>query len=256
MLKIYSYNVNGLRSVIGKGFYEWLEKENPDMVCLQEIKIQEGQIDTKKLEYLGYSHYWHYAEKKGYSGVALLTKIKPLQITYGIGIPDFDLEGRTVVAYFEDFVLISVYFPSGSSGEVRQAVKMRFLEEFLTFVEEFLKKHPNLIISGDYNICHKAIDINFPQKHTKMSGFLPEERAWMDKYVDAGMIDSFRVFNQQGEQYTWWSSRSGTAREKNLGWRIDYHFVSGGLSNKIRGASIMPEVMFSDHCPIGLELDF
>jgi exodeoxyribonuclease-3 len=255
MLKIFSYNVNGLRSVISKGFLTWLEKENPDMICLQEVKIQEGQIDVKKLEDLGYNHYWHYAEKKGYSGVALLSKIKPLQVSYGIGIPEFDMEGRTVIAYFEKFVIISVYFPSGSSGDVRQAVKMKFLDIFLNFIKEFLKKHPNIIVSGDYNICHKPIDINFPQKHTKMSGFLPEERAWMDTYVDAGMVDSFRVFNQQPDQYTWWSSRFPSAKLKNLGWRIDYHFVSEALKGNLLNASIKPEVTFSDHCPIAVELE-
>ena len=248
MIKIYSYNVNGLRSVINKGFLDWLAVENPDMICLQEIKLQEGQIEFDGLEKLGYLHYWHYADKKGYSGVGLFTKIKPLQVSYGIGVPDFDIEGRTVIAYFEDFVLISVYFPSGSSGDIR------FLDEFLKFASEFIKSHPRVIISGDYNICHKPLDINHPEKHTKSSGFLTEERVWMDTFVEAGMIDSFRVYNQQPDQYTWWNTRSVTAREKNLGWRIDYHMVSQELKSKLSNAYILPQVMFSDHCPVGVEL--
>jgi exodeoxyribonuclease III len=252
--KIISYNVNGLRAAIGKGFLEWLKSENPDIICIQETKLQEGQVDTKLIEHLGYSHYWHYAVKKGYSGVALFTKVKPQMVNFGIGLPTYDDEGRTLVAEYNNYSLISVYFPSGTTGELRQDIKMSFLNDFLKFLNEYRMHHPNIIVSGDYNICHKPIDINHPKKHETYSGFLPEERAWMDTFTNSGFVDSFRVFNQNPEQYSWWSYRAGS-RGKNLGWRIDYHMVTEPLRPFLKNASILSSVMHSDHCPVVVEID-
>ena len=253
--KIISYNVNGLRAALTKGFAEWLANENPDIICLQETKIQEGQVDTLMFEKLGYHHYWHYAVKKGYSGVALLTKEKPLSVDYGIGIKKYDDEGRTVIAHFKNASVLSVYHPSGSSGEERQAFKMGWLTDFHAFANKLKQEHPNLVICGDYNICHKPIDINFPKKHENYSGFLPEERAWMDSFVESGFVDSFREFNHEANQYSWWSYRSN-AREKNLGWRIDYNMLTEPLKNALKSATILPNVVHSDHCPVVVEVDF
>jgi len=252
--KIISYNVNGLRAATGKGFFEWLKKENPDIICIQEIKLQEGQKDNKVLEFLGYNHYWHFAEKKGYSGVAIFSKVKPDQVFYGCGIKKYDDEGRLIRADFGDTTLICTYFPSGTTGDVRQAFKMGWLDDFYNYVSALRKEKPNIIVSGDYNICHKPIDINHPEKHETMSGFLPEERAWMDKFTDSGFIDSFREFNQQPNQYSWWSYRAGS-RPKNLGWRIDYHMVTKPLKSRLQSASILSTIVHSDHCPVVVEIE-
>ncbi len=254
MDKIISYNVNGLRAAMNKGFIEWLKREDPDILCIQETKLQKGQIDTSEFEKLGYNHYWHDAVKKGYSGVAVLTRRLPLSVKYGIGIPRYDNEGRTIIADFGATTLVNVYFPSGTTGDERQDFKMHWLDDFLKFLLELKNEKPNIIVSGDYNICHKPIDINFPKKHETYSGFLPEEREWMDKFVNSGFIDSFRVFNQQPDQYSWWSYRANS-RVKNLGWRIDYHMVSTPLKNSLKGASILKDVYHSDHCPVLVEID-
>ena len=252
-MKIYSYNVNGLRSAISKGFMEWLQLEGPDVICLQEIKATADQIDTSALEKLGYWHFWNPAEKKGYSGVAVFTKREPRQVIYGMGIKEYDNEGRVLQLDMEDFSLLCTYFPSGTTGDERQSFKMKFLEDYLRYTKDIRKTRPNLIVSGDYNICHKPVDINHPSKHTKMSGFLPEEREWMDRFVDSGFVDSFRRFHTEGEQYSWWSYRANS-REKNLGWRIDYHMVSEPLAPKLKNAGIAREIMYSDHCPVWMEL--
>jgi exodeoxyribonuclease-3 len=253
--KIISYNVNGLRAAINKGFIDWLKIENPDIVCIQETKIQEGQVDFSIFESMGYYHYWHYAVKKGYSGVALFTKIKPDKVKYGIGINVYDSEGRCIIADFGNISLLSTYFPSGTSGDERQDFKMHWLEDFFGFINNLKLTRPNLIISGDYNICHKPIDINHPEKHETYSGFLPEEREWMDKFVNSGFIDTFRVFNQQPNQYSWWSYRANS-RAKNLGWRIDYHMVTQPLKSSLQGAAILQKISHSDHCPVVVEIDF
>jgi len=253
MIKIISYNLNGLRSAISKGFMEWLKTEYPDIICIQETKLQEDQVDKMSFEFMGYHQIWHSAIKKGYSGVAILSKKKPDFYSIGTGIPDFDAEGRLIRVDFGDLTIINSYFPSGTTGEIRQAVKMQYLDAVYSYLEELLKTRPNLVVSGDYNIAHKPIDINHPQKHLKSSGFLPEERAWIDRLLELGFIDSFRSFNDKPEQYSWWSYRAGS-RGKNLGWRLDYHIVGKSLESRMQNAGIMQNVVHSDHCPVYLEL--
>ncbi len=253
-MNIYSYNVNGIRAALNKGLFEWLHKTNPDFICFQEIKATSDQFDVNIFKTLNYQLFWYSAERKGYSGVAVLTKIKPKNISFGMNNPTFDIEGRIIITEFEQFTHVCVYVPSGSMGDVRQEYKMKFLVEFYNFISYLLQKNPRLVVSGDFNICHKPIDINNPQKHQNVSGFLPEEREWMDRFVALGFIDSFRKVNNQPEQYTWWSYRQ-RAREKNLGWRIDYHFVSTELNNILIDAQIFQEVYHSDHCPVFIKLN-
>lgn len=252
--KIISYNVNGIRAALKKGFADWLKSANPDVVCLQEIKANPEQFDTSIFEELGYHHYWYPAVKKGYSGVAILSKEAPKHIEYGMGIEIYDHEGRMIRADYEDFSVISVYHPSGSSGEERQAFKMQWLADFETYINQIQKQFPHLIISGDYNICHRAIDIHDPVRNAKVSGFLPEEREWIDGFINTGFIDSFRHFNPDPHHYSWWSYRAN-ARNNNKGWRIDYHMVSENMKPRLTRALILPEAKHSDHCPIYLEIE-
>lgn len=252
-MKIISYNVNGIRAALTKDFAGWLREENPDVLLLQETKAQPDQVDTLLFAELGYTTFLHSAEKKGYSGVAILSKEMPDNVVIGMNNPLFDREGRVIRADFGDLSVISVYIPSGSSGDERQAFKMEFLEAFLPFVNELRQTRPNLVIGGDYNICHKPIDINHPERQIGVSGFLPEEREWLDRFEAAGMIDTFRVFDSSAEKYSWWSFRGG-ARFRNAGWRIDYHWVSEPLKDRLRNASILADVVHSDHCPVVVEL--
>lgn len=251
---IISYNVNGIRAAQNKGFNDWLQKENPDIICFQETKIQEGQIDPSIYSKFGYHHYWTYAEKKGYSGVSIFTKEKPDNVFIGMGIKKYDQEGRLIRIDMGAYSIIGVYIPSGSMGDNRQEFKMEFLDDFFNYLQNLKKTRPNLIVSGDYNICHKPIDINHPERHEGVSGFLPEEREWLDKFVANGFVDTFRKFNQQPNQYSWWSYRAG-ARPKNLGWRIDYHMVTESLSGKLKNASILSDIVHSDHCPVKVEIE-
>jgi exodeoxyribonuclease III len=255
MPKIISYNVNGIRAAMNKGWIEWLEAVSADIVCLQEVKAEPSQFDVTLLEKIGYKHYWHPAQKKGYSGVAILSKIEPDKVEIGCGIEKYDLEGRVIRADFGDVSVISVYMPSGSSGDLRQAFKMEWLEDFTNYIKELKKERPKLIISGDYNICHKHIDIHNPKSNANTSGFLPEEREWFDRFVETGFVDSFRHFNAEPHQYSWWSYRAG-ARGKNLGWRIDYNMVTENLAANLKRSVILPDAIHSDHCPVLVEIDF
>jgi exodeoxyribonuclease III len=252
-MKIISYNVNGIRAALSKNFKEWLQAENPDVLCLQETKAQPDQVDTMLFAEMGYTSYLHSAEKKGYSGVAILSKQAPDRVVVGMNNPVFDAEGRVIRADFGDLSIVCVYIPSGSSGEERQAFKMQFLAAFRPFILELRKTRSNLVVCGDYNICHKPIDINHPERQNGVSGFLPEERAWMDKFELDGMVDSFRVFDKSAEKYSWWSYRGG-ARFRNVGWRIDYHWVTESLHNRLKSAAILTDAVHSDHCPVSVEL--
>ncbi len=256
MTKIISYNVNGLRAAIKKDFIQWLKAANPDILCLQETKATPEQIDLTLFEALGYKNYWVNAQKKGYSGVAIFSKKEPLHVEYGCGIKEIDDEGRIIRADYKNFSVMSAYFPSGTSGDIRQEVKFRFLSKFQNYINLLKKKIPNLVIVGDYNICHKPIDIHNPVGNAKSSGFLPEERVWVEKFIQSGFLDSFRFFNKDAHHYTWWSQRFGPSiRERNLGWRIDYQMVSLPLEKHLSHAAILPEARHSDHCPTLLELN-
>lgn len=255
-MKVITYNVNGIRAALSKNWLEWLKATQADVVCLQEIKASPDQlVDLHLLEELGYQHYWYPAEKKGYSGTAILTKITPKHIEYGCGLADYDREGRVIRADFEHCSVLSTYFPSGSSGDERQAFKYRFLNDFKNYIDELKTTLPNLVICGDYNICHKPIDIHNPKSNANSSGFLPEEREWMERFIQSGFVDSFRYFNEEPHHYTWWSYRAG-ARAKNLGWRIDYTLVSESLQLHLKRAAILPDAKHSDHCPVLVELAF
>ena len=254
-MKIITYNVNGIRAALGKGFIQWLAAAAPDVLCLQETKAQPGQIPEEEFRALGYDCYWHSAEKKGYSGVGILTRTRPDQVITGMGMPEYDREGRFIRADFGSLSVVSVYHPSGTTGEERQDFKMEWLEDYLDYVNRLKESRPDLVLSGDYNICHKPIDIHDPIRNANSSGFLPEERAWMDRFLAAGYVDTFRVFNDQPHQYTWWSYRAG-ARQRNLGWRIDYHMVTDSLKPLLQSARILPEALHSDHCPVALNIDY
>lgn len=255
MRRIITYNVNGIRAAMGKGLIDWMKSTDPDILCVQEIKASPEQVGVFEFEEMGYHHFWYPAQKKGYSGVAIFSKQKPDNVVYGCGIKEYDDEGRFIRADYGDISVISVYHPSGSSGDDRQVFKMKWLVDFANYIEELRKERPKLIISGDYNICHKAIDIHNPKSNANTSGFLPEEREWFDKFVDLGYIDTFRFFNQEPHQYSWWSYRAGS-RGKNLGWRIDYNMVTQNLEKNLKRSVILNQAMHSDHCPVMLEVDF
>lgn len=255
MKRIVSYNVNGIRSALNKGLPDWIRSVQPDILCVQELKAMADQVDVSFFEEEGYHHYWFPAQKKGYSGVAIYTRIKPTHVEYGCGIPESDYEGRVIRADFGDVSVMSVYAPSGSSGDERQDFKMKWLASFAPYIQKLRKKRPNLIMAGDFNICHKAIDIHNPVSNANSSGFLPEERAWMDQFLSKDIVDTFRHFNNDPHQYTWWSFRAN-ARNKNLGWRIDYQFATKPLENSLVRSVLLPEAKHSDHCPVLLEVDF
>lgn len=252
-MKIISYNVNGIRAAINKGFLEWIAASNADIICLQEIKAMHEQIPLIDFEALGYHHFWFPAQKKGYSGVAILSKQQPDEVVYGMGIEAYDQEGRFIRADFGELSVASIYHPSGSSGDLRQAFKMEWLNDFQQHVETLRQQRPQLVLSGDYNICHQAIDIHDPVRNAKVSGFLPEEREWMSQFLDRGYIDTFRQLNKEPHHYSWWSYRAN-ARANNKGWRIDYHMITENLLPRLRAARILPEARHSDHCPVVVEI--
>ncbi len=253
-MKIISYNVNGIRAAISKGFLTWLQQANPDVICLQEIKATPEQIPLLDFELAGYPyHFWFPAEKKGYSGVAILSKVKPNNVQFGTGIAHMDFEGRNLRVDFDDFSVMSLYLPSGTNID-RLDHKFMYMDDFQNYINQLKEEIPNLIICGDYNICHEAIDIHDPIRNRTVSGFLPEERAWLDNFMKSGFIDSFRSLNKEPDNYTWWSYRAG-ARGNNKGWRIDYCLVSEPLKNRIKRAVILPDAKHSDHCPTMVEVD-
>lgn len=254
MKRIISYNVNGLRAAVGKGLLSWLATARPDVLCLQETKATEDQVDTGEFKKLGYHTFFFSAEKKGYSGVAIFSQEKPLHVEYGTGNRANDREGRIIRADFRDFSVASVYVPSGSSGDERQSFKMEWLHWFQSYIKKLRSVKPDLILAGDFNICHKPIDIHNPVANARSSGFLPEERDWMEKFLNSGWMDGFRHFNREPHQYTWWSFR-GNARARNLGWRIDYQLVSGDLQGSLKRSVLLPDARHSDHCPVVLEIE-
>ena len=251
-MKIISYNVNGIRAALKKDFVGWLKAVNPEVLCLQETKAVEEQVDMSEIEALGYNHYWFSAQKKGYSGVAILSKVAPKHVEFGTGIDHIDFEGRVIRADFDHCSVISLYLPSGTNM-ARLEHKFMFMDDFKAYVDQLKQEISNLVICGDYNICHQAIDIHDPVRNKNVSGFLPEERAWLDGFLNSGFIDSFRSLNPEPHHYSWWSYRANS-RANNKGWRIDYALVSAPLKDTIERAYILPEAHHSDHCPVVVEL--
>lgn len=253
-MKIISYNVNGIRAALNKGFIDWLKAANPDVICLQEIKALKEQLDLSVFEQAGYKYqYWFSAQKKGYSGVAILSKTEPNHVEYGTGIESMDFEGRNIRADFDGVSIMSLYLPSGTNID-RLEHKLEYMDMFQNYIDNLKKHLPNLIICGDYNICHEEIDIHNPKGLKNVSGFLPVERAWIGGFINSGFIDSFRYINPETQQYSWWSYRAN-ARANNKGWRLDYAMVAKPLQENIKRAVILSEAVHSDHCPILVEID-
>ncbi|OUR98251.1 exodeoxyribonuclease III [Flavobacteriales bacterium 33_180_T64] len=252
-MKIISYNVNGIRAAMNKGFIDWLTSADPDVICLQEIKAMKEQVDIEAIENAGYKYnYWFSAQKKGYSGVAILSKIEPNHIEYGTGIASMDFEGRNIRADFDGISIMSMYLPSGTNS-ARLAHKFEYMDLIHTYLNDLRSDHPNLVVLGDYNICHDAIDIHNP-KMKGVSGFLPEEREWLGTFIDSGFIDSFRFLHPEKQEFSWWSYRANS-RANNKGWRLDYGMVSEPLQEKLKRSVILSEAVHSDHCPILLEIE-
>ena len=253
-MRLISWNVNGIRAVHKKGlFLGWLDEERPDVLCLQETKAHESQLPEALTKVEGYSSWFSTPERKGYSGVALYTKEDPRNVSFGLGVERFDNEGRTVVADFDDFVLLGIYFPNGKRSAERLRYKMEFYDAFLDYVENLRREGRNVVVCGDVNTAHKEIDLARPKENEKISGFLPEERAWMDTFLEHGYVDTFRQFNQEPGNYSWWDQMT-RARDRNVGWRIDYFFTDADFASNLTDGFILPDVMGSDHCPVGIEI--
>ncbi|MFP2995549.1 exodeoxyribonuclease III [Spongiivirga sp. MCCC 1A20706] len=253
-MNIISYNVNGIRAALNKGFGDWLHAANPDVICIQETKATVDQVDTSIIENAGYKHhYWYSAQKKGYSGVAIFSKNEPDHVEYGTGIDYMDNEGRNIRVDFGDLSIMSMYLPSGSNVE-RIDFKLKYMADFHEYATQLRKTRPNLVVCGDYNICHEAIDIHDPIRNKNVSGFLPVEREWIGNFIESGFIDTFRFFNKEPHNYSWWSYRAN-ARANNKGWRLDYAMASKPLQEKLKRAVILSEAVHSDHCPILVEVD-
>lgn len=252
-MKLYSWNVNGIRAAAKKGFAQWVEQANPDVICLQETKAREEQVPAEVLELDGYHKYWHSAQRHGYSGVATFSKDEPLYVQHGLGIERFDAEGRVLITEFDDFLLYNIYFPNGQRDQERLDYKLDFYADLLEIIDEQVASGVNVVVTGDWNTAHKEIDLANPKANSKNSGFLPIEREWIDKYMDHGYVDTFRLFHPEPERYSWWTYRMG-ARARNIGWRIDYFFVNDGFTDCVLDADIHDDVLGSDHCPVSLEV--
>ncbi len=251
--KIISWNVNGIRAVYKKNALDWFVKDLPHILCLQETKANEEQVPKDLLNLEGYHKYFSSAEKKGYSGVGIFASKEPVKIEKGFGINKFDKEGRILIAHYENFVLFNIYFPNGKASDERLKYKMDFYDAFLDYSDNLKREGKKIIICGDVNTAHKEIDLARPKENSNSSGFLKVEREWIDKFISHGYIDTFRMFNKEGGNYSWWDYVT-RARERNVGWRIDYFFVSENLKNDLKSAFIMPDIMGSDHCPVGIEV--
>ena len=252
-MKIISYNVNGIRAALKKGFIDWLQAASPDVLCLQETKAHKDQLDLSLFEAAGYPyHYWFSAQKKGYSGVAVLCKTKPEEVVYGTGIDYMDFEGRNLLVRYPEISIMSMYLPSGTNQD-RLDFKFNYMDDFLDYTKSLKETDPKLVICGDYNICHQAIDIHDPVRNKNISGFLPEERAWLSALLESGFTDSFRQINTAPDQYSWWSYRANS-RANNKGWRLDYALVSSPLAAQISNAQILSAAVHSDHCPVTVEI--
>ena len=254
-MKLISWNVNGIRAAVKKGFLDFLDQEKPDILCIQESKAHKEQLKEEILSGHGYFNYWHSGIKKGYSGVAIFSKKEPLYIQEGLGIKKYDNEGRVIIAEYENFLLYNIYFPNGQKDDARLKYKLDFYDDLLPIINEQVESGHNVIVTGDWNTAHKPIDLARPKQNIKTSGFMPIERQKIDTYIENGWIDTFRLFHDEGERYSWWSYRS-SARPRNIGWRIDYFFVNEGLKKNCLDADIYQNVLGSDHCPVSLELEF
>ncbi len=253
-MNLMSWNVNGLRAVLKKGFLDFINTEKPDILCLQETKLQEAQIPQEIMDLEGYHAYWSFAEKKGYSGTCILTREEPLSVSHAIGEERFDREGRVVRCDYKHFSLFNVYFPNGKMNHDRLKYKLDFYDRFLEVMDEVVASGRNIVVCGDYNTAHKPIDLARPKANEEVSGFLPIERAWMDKLIEHGYIDTFRAFNKKPDEYSWWSY-IGNARSRNTGWRIDYFFVNASFMTNVKDGYIRQDVMGSDHCPVGIVVE-
>jgi exodeoxyribonuclease III len=253
--KVISYNVNGIRSAGNKGLWNWKKSIDPDIICFQELKAMPEDLDEDIRNPEGYKSYWFPAEKKGYSGVAVYSKVEPIHVEYGCGIEAYDREGRVIRLDFSEFSLLNVYLPSGSSGDERQAFKETFMAEFKEYIADLLTKFPKLLLCGDLNICHKEIDIHNPVSNKTSSGFLPHEREWLSSFMNVGLNDTFRMHHPEPDRYSWWSFRAGS-RARNKGWRIDYHLASDAIRDAVVDADIFDEAVHSDHAPIMVRLKF
>ncbi|MCK9357994.1 MAG: exodeoxyribonuclease III [Dehalococcoidia bacterium] len=253
-MRLISWNVNGIRAAAKSGLLDVLRGAGADALCLQETRAHPDQVVSSLREPEGYSSFWAFAERRGYSGVALFSRVLPVEVTTGLGVPRFDAEGRVLIARYPQFLLFNVYFPNGKMNAERLQYKLDFYEEFLSRLVDLRRRGERIVVCGDYNTAHKEIDLSHPKNNVKVSGFLPEERAWMDRLTAHGFIDTFRMFHSDGGHYTWWDMRT-RARERNIGWRLDYFFVSDNLAGAVRDAAILPEVGGSDHCPVSLTLE-
>ena len=252
-MKLFSWNVNGVRAIEKKGFLDWLSSESPDILCIQETKAKFEQLPDTLQNIDGYFSYWHSAEKLGYSGVATFSKQEPLHVQYGLGIDKYDKEGRVIITEFENFLLYNIYFPNGQKDEIRLQYKLDFYDDLLEILDNQVASGNNVIVAGDWNTAHKEIDLANPKANANYSGFMPVERAQLDTYVDHGYVDSFRLFHDEPDRYSWWTYRFG-ARQRNIGWRIDYFFTNQEFADNISDADIHEDIMGSDHCPVSIEL--